>query len=312
MRRPVRPHVRRFRRLLLPPLLLAAACGRGPAGIGPATPSTTPPSPPELEAELRELLAGFGGSVGVYARRLETGEEVAIDADRLYPTASMVKVPLLIGLYRAVEEGSLDLDARLAYHDSLHYESEGDVANKLRPGETVALWQLAGLMIGNSDNTASLWIQGLVGGALVNRWLEGHGFEHTRVNSRVEGRQGDWEAYGWGQSTPREMARLLTMIREGRAVSEGASDAMYRLLSRSWWPYGATAPIPATVNVAAKAGAVSAARSEALLVNAPAGDYVLCIMTRDQEDTSWTTDNEGEALIRAVSAALWDRWGGEP
>ena len=305
-RRPVRS---RF--TFLPFFLLVAGCGRG-GGAAPSTPASPPGPASGLEAEVRARVEGFRGSVGVYARRLGTGEEVAIAADEVYPTASMVKVPLLIGLYGEVEEGRLDLDARLPYHDSLHYESEGDVANKLRPGETVALWQLAGLMIANSDNTASLWIQGLVGGDRVNRWLEGHGFEHTRVNSRVEGRRPDWEVYGWGQSTPREMARLLTLIRNGDAVSETASDAMYRLLSRSWWPYGATAAVPATVNVAAKAGAVSAARSEVLLVNAPAGDYVLCVMTREQEDTGWAPDNEGEALIRAVSEAVWARWGGAP
>jgi beta-lactamase class A len=84
---------------------------------------------------------------------------------------------------------------------------------------------------------------------------------------------------------------------------------MYRLLSRSWWPHGATSQIPAGVNVASKPGAVSAARSEVLVVNAPAGDYVLCVMTREQEDTSWTYENEGDALIRDVSAAVWRAWG---
>ena len=264
----------------------------------------------ELEAELQGLLDGFGGHVGVYARRLGTGAEVSIAADEIYPTASMVKVPLLIGLYEAAAEGRLDLDARLEYADSLYYESEEDLVNKLSAGSELSLWQLAVQMIVLSDNTASLWIQGLVGGGEVNEWLTERGFEHTRVNSRVDGRNGDWEVYGWGQSTPREMARLLTMIRNGAVVSEEASNEMYRLLSRSWWPDGATSVLPADVNVAAKPGAVSRARSEVLLVNAPAGDYVLCIMTREQEDARWERDNEGEALIRAVSGAVFEHWGG--
>lgn len=281
------------------PEVRPAGAGPGPAGSGEG-----------LEARLKEEIVGLGGHAGVYARNLITGEEVAIAADEVYPTASMVKVPLLIGLWAAVADGRLDLDDRLTYADSLHYESEADLLNKLRPGAEVSLWQLAVQMIVLSDNTASLWIQGLVGGANVNEWLAAHGLEHTRVNSRVDGRRGDWEVYGWGQSTPREMARLLIMIRNGEAVGEEASDAMYRLLSRSWWPHGATSVLPGDVNVAAKYGAVSDARSEVLLVDAPGGDYVLCVMTRGQEDTRWTPDNEGTALIRSASAMVFEAWGG--
>jgi beta-lactamase class A len=282
-----------------------------------------------LEAELRSLVKGFAGEIGVYARRLPGGNDevstvegasgpgsagaddvVAIAADEIYPTASMVKVPLLVGLMEAVEADELALEDRVVYDDSLFYPSEGDLVNKLRPGEEVSVENLAVQMIVRSDNTASLWIQGLVGGGTVNEWLAGHGFEHTRVNSRVEGRHGDWEVYGWGQSTPREMARLLVMIRDGDVVSPAASDWMYRLLSRAWYPDGATSRVPASVNVASKPGAVSAARSEVLVVNAPAGDYVLCIMTREQEDTSWTYENEGEVLIREVARVVWEAWGG--
>jgi beta-lactamase class A len=285
--------------------LLVPACTPPTMSGGPA-PSG---SAADLEQAIRALAADFDGQAGVYARHLETGVEVAVAADELYPTASMVKVPLLVGLWEAVTAGRLDMEARLPYHDSLFYESDGDLINKLRPGEQVSLWQLAVQMIVLSDNTASLWIQALVGGANVNEWLATHDFEHTRVNSRVDGRRGDWERYGWGQSTPREMARLLVMIRHGEAGSEAASDAMFRLLSRSHWPKGATSVLPAGVNVAAKPGAVSASRSEVLLVNAPAGDYVLCIMTREQADRRWTDDNEGDELIRSVSALVYDAFG---
>jgi beta-lactamase class A len=289
--------------------LITASCAGGPAIDGADPLPADGGTEIELEGELRVLLDGFGGEVGVYARRLGSGEEVSIAADEVYPTASMVKVPLLIGLYQAAEEGRLELDARVTYADSLYYGSEEDLLNKLTAGSEVSIWQLAVQMIVLSDNTASLWIQGLVGGGEVNEWLSERGFDHTRVNSRVEGRRGDWEAYGWGQSTPREMARLLVMIRRGEVVSEAASNEIYRLLSRSWWPDGATSVLPAEVNVAAKPGAVSRARSEVLLVNAPAGDYVLCIMTRDQTDARWERDNEGDALIRAVSRAVFERWG---
>jgi beta-lactamase class A len=57
-----------------------------------------------------------------------------------------------------------------------------------------------------SDNTASLWVQRLVGSAAINDWLAANGYDSTRVNSRVPGREADRTRMGWGQTTPREMA----------------------------------------------------------------------------------------------------------
>jgi beta-lactamase class A len=265
-----------------------------------------------LEARIEE----FNGDVGIYVRHLETGASVAIRADSLFPTASMIKLPILVTLYDQVERGLWDLDARLTYNDSLFYgdQDDDDIVNKMRPGETVTLSKLAFFMISTSDNTASLWIQGLVGGANVNRWLAEHGFESTRVNSRVEGREGDRESFGWGQTTPREIAELLVMVREGRAVSPRASSEMYRTLTDSYWDDEALSAIPPTVQAASKQGAVSASRSEVLLVNAPTGDYVFCVITNRQEDTGWEEDNEGFVLLRDVSRIVYEHFapGGDP
>jgi beta-lactamase class A len=180
----------------------------------------------------------------------------------------------------------------------------------MRPGETVTVSKLAFYMISISDNTASFWIQGLVTGEEVNRWLDKHGYEATRVNSRVEGRRENWRRYGWGQTTPREMAELLVSIREGRAVSREASEEMYRTLTNICWDDEALSVLPTTVQVASKQGAVSASRSEVLLVNAPRGDYVRCVITKNQEDRSWEEDNEGFVLLRDVSRIVYEHFEG--
>jgi beta-lactamase class A len=60
------------------------------------------------------------------------------------------------------------------------------------------------------------------------------------------------------------------------------------------------------VQAASKQGAVDASKSEVVLVNAPHGDYVFCVITKNQQDTRWETDNEGNVLIRKVSAMLWN------
>ena len=52
-------------------------------------------------------------------------------------------------------------------------------------------------------------------------------------------------------------------------------------------------------------GAVNQARSEVVLVHAPHGEYVYCVMTKNQKDESWERTNEGYTLLRTVGALLW-------
>lgn len=262
----------------------------------------------KLEATLQPLLEDFHGDVGVYVRHLPSGRSVAIGADELFPTASLIKVPIMLALFEKFNSGELDYRGSLVYRDSLLYAGE-DILGSFKDGERVAFSKVAMLMITTSDNTASLWCQSLAGtGTTINNWLEAHGIHQTRVNSRTAGREEAREEFGWGQTTPREMAELLVMIRERRAVSPAASDEMYRMLTRIYWNNEALSQIPPYVQAASKQGAVNRSRSEVVLVNAPAGDYVFCLITKNQQDESWEYTNEGYVLIRNVSRLLWQHF----
>lgn len=259
----------------------------------------------DLERSLRDAAAQVNGTVGIYVRHLGTGEEFAINADTLFPTASMIKVSILCGIFDKIEKGELDYHATMTYRDSLLYAGE-DILGSFRDSATISLSKLVMLMISTSDNTASLWLQSLAGtGTRINAWLDSSGFRTMRVNSRTPGREQMRSIYGWGVTTPREMAGLLTRIRQGRAVSPSADEEMYRVLSNIYWNGEALSEIPPTINAASKQGAVDRSRSEVVLVNAPHGDYVFSVITKDQDDTSWKYDNQGFVLLRTVSRLLW-------
>lgn len=293
--------------MLRPCLVLLAMLIATSARAQPTSPPDTRPDA-ELQDKLERVVDGFQGDVGFYVRHLATGQTAARNADTLFPTASMIKVPILLKTFDAIEQGRLRYDQMLTYRDSLYYPGV-DLLGHFEDGEEVALNKLVMLMLTMSDNTASLWLQHLCGtGTAINDWLAAHGFDKTRMNSRTPGRQGDWERYGWGQTTPREMAELLVMIREGRAVSPAASEEMYRALTRTFWDDEALSQLPPTVQAASKQGAVDRSRSEVVLVNAPSGDYVFTVITKNQADTSWTPDNEGFQLIRDVSRTTWQHF----
>ena len=288
-------------------LLLALLCAAAP--LRPCAAQTTPANArPDraLQRQLEEAVRGFDGRVGVYVRHLKTNRVAMIDADSAYPTASMIKVPILVATFDAIEQGKLQFTQQLLYTDSLGYEDEDELVYLLRDSSTVRLSWMATLMMSFSDNTAALWLQYLSGtGVVINEWLEHHGFQVTRMNSRTPGRREIWQKYGWGMTSPREMSELVVMIREGKAVSPAASQEMYRHLTRSYWTDVALSQVPPWVQAASKQGFVSRSRSEVVLVNAPHGDYVFSVITKEQADTSSGPDNAGTALIRRVSAILW-------
>lgn len=291
------------------PLLLLALLAAAP--LRAQSPPPAAHTDPVLAATLDSLARGFHGRVGIYVRHLPTGRSAVMNADSVFPTASLIKVPILLTLFDQVERGRLDLDARVPYPDTLNYRyvESTDVVGYMTAGDTLPVSELAFLMLTVSDNVASLWIQALVGGgAAVNEWLGTNGFAHTRVNSRTPGREAARSVYGWGQTTPREMAEALVMIREGRAVSPRASERMYRMLTNSYWKDVAVSQLPPGVQAATKQGFVDRSRSEVLLVNAPSGDYVLAVITADQADESYGADNEGHRLIRAVSRAVYQHF----
>ncbi|GAA3974159.1 serine hydrolase [Mucilaginibacter dorajii] len=258
----------------------------------------------KLTTKIAEAVKGFHGQVGIYVHNLKTGKTVALNADTLFPTASMIKVSIQCGVMDKIDKGELKYNQKLVYRDSLLYAGE-DILGSFKNGDTIQLSKVAMLMITMSDNTASLWLQKLAGSDYINDWLQQNGFKVMRVNSRATGREAIRKIYGWGVSTPYEMCRLFTMIRNGEAVSPAASERMYRNMGRIYWDEHALSQIPPYVHTISKQGAVDESRSETVLVNAPHGDYVFSIITNHNADQSWGATNEAGLLIKKISALLW-------
>jgi beta-lactamase class A len=259
----------------------------------------------KLDKLVRQAVTGFHGSVGVYIKYLPTGKTVELNADSLFPTASMVKLPILFGIMQKINHGELSYHQTLIYRDSLLYAGE-DILGSFKDREQIALSKLLMLMLSTSDNTASLWLQSLAGsGTTINALLDSLGYHKTRVNSRTPGRETDRDIYGWGQTTPREMAMFFEKIWHRQMLNPAASDRMLRLLGRNYWDEEALSQIPPYIFVACKNGAVDASRSESMLVMAPHGAYLLSVITKNQTDTRWDSDNEGWVLARRLSGLLY-------
>ncbi|QNL48683.1 serine hydrolase [Olivibacter sp. SDN3] len=260
----------------------------------------------KLQHALEKMIKSFKGTAGVYVYNLKTGEKASVNADTIFPTASIVKVPILVGLFDKIDQGEFKYHEELVYHDSIKYGGSG-LMQFFKDSTKTDLSTLAALMITYSDNTTSLWCQSLAGGGeAINHLMDDYGFPNTKVNSRTKGREEIWKKYGWGQTTPREMAKLLIKIRNGEIINPAASERMYRLLTNIYYDEYALSQIPPYIQTASKQGMVNDSRSELFMVNAPSGDYVCYIATKNLKDQSWKVNNEAWKLARKISAYLWN------
>ena len=269
----------------------------------------------KLQGNIEEVIWGFNGDIGIYVKNLRSGKTVSINADTIFPTASIVKVPILIGIMDKIQRGELAYDSTLVYKDSLLYEGE-DILGSFKNDEKILLKKVMMLMLTTSDNTASLWLQSLAGkGIRINEILDSLGLVYTRINSRTPGRENNRTQYGWGQTTPKEMGVIFEKIYRNEIFSAAACDRMMRSLGRNYWDLNeAISQIPPYIEVFSKNGCVNAVRSEVLLVNAPHNPYIFCIFTKNNKDTQWTHANEAWTMARKISLMLWryfekkDKW----
>lgn len=260
----------------------------------------------KLQKQVEELTRNFKGDIGIYIHDLKHNRIVSINADTIFPTASVVKIPILIGIMSKIQTGELNYHQRLMFTDSLLYREGDDILSDFKDSSTIELSKVMMLMITISDNCASLWLQGLCGGGTkINLLLDSLGLKATRVNSRTPGRENYRNLYGWGQTSPREIATLMEQIVKGEVISKELSEKMLRLLGRQYWDEEALSQIPAGVFVADKNGAVDESRNEVMYVNAKKNPYLLTIFTKNNKDRSWEANNEAWVLIRKLSALLW-------
>lgn len=260
----------------------------------------------KLTLHLQQIIKDFHGDIGICIKNLRTGKTVTLNADTIFSTASIVKVPILVGVMEKIKKGELGYDSSFTYKDSLLYAGS-DILGSFKNNERISLKNLIMLMLTTSDNTASLWLQSIAGsGTRINQLMDSLGLPNTKVNSRTPGRETNRINYGWGQTTPREMAKLFEKIYRKEVFSSDICGRILRCLGRNYWDEEALSQIPPTIEVFSKNGAVNASRSEVLLVNAHKNPYLLSVFTQNNIDQRWENNNEAWVLTRKISKLVWD------
>jgi beta-lactamase class A len=266
-----------------------------------ATPAVAGPKEDALWARLRarleRLQEGVDGVVGLSVKDLKTGATIEVLPDEPFPQASVIKLAVLYELYRQAEDGRIDL-AEVTRPPAVRVGG-GGVLQQLGPAVSLTWRDVAVLMMGWSDNAATNVLIERLGMDAVNRRLDALGLPRTRLRRRMM----DLEAARRGEenvSTPAEMRRLIEAIHAGAGLSPERSRDI-RAVAATPKATEFRKPLPETVVVLDKDGELEAVRAAAAVVDLPGRPYSVTIMT-----SYLRRDAEGEALIRDVSAALFE------
>ncbi|MGE5815742.1 MAG: serine hydrolase [Acidobacteriota bacterium] len=281
-----------------------------------------------LEARINAIAAGFRGRIGVFAKNLESGETVAINADERFPTASVIKLAVLVEAYQQIEQGKLKASDHLVLHDSDKVGiGDSGTVNELHDGTELTIQDLLNLMVVVSDNTATNLLVGRIGTAAANARMGTLGLKNTRI-FRPTFRDGHPDCcpeleheFGLGMSTPRDMGILMELIATGRAVGSGASKQMFEILRRQQDTNMIPRRLPgnAGVIVANKTGTDEEKQPDAsgfkghihndvAIVKTPGATWVLAIFTRRGQSPYWTAENEALTTGAEISKAVYETW----
>ncbi len=288
-----------------------------------------------LQTHVEVLGAAVDGIVGVYARDLTSGAEVALNADMVFPLASVVKIPILYELYRQAEAGTIDLAARIPLAVD-HLVPGSGVLQDLDPGLAPTVRDLATLMITVSDNVATDRILHLVGRAGVEATMRGLGLGSIAIPMTIRGilyntvgldetnpahtydlyqqrsreKYIDWQCRAYGDAdnnvaSPRDLGRLLADIAQRQTLAAPSYGAMIDILKRQKYNTILPLHLPEGVEVAHKTGSLRGIRNDVGIVYAPAGPYLIAVCAKRLADAV-----AGSAALAQISRAVWERFVG--
>ena len=312
------------RTLVLLSLLLAG----GFAGAqSPTAQTPVAKNPASLQSTVDAIAAQHRGKVALFAQDLKTGQTVGLHPDEPVQTASVIKLTILYEAIEQVREGKAHLEDPITLRKEDQVLGSGVLPFFDTPLK-LTLKDVLTMMIIVSDNTATNLAIDHLGLSNINARIQKLGLKDTYLYKKVykpaEGPMpADQKRFGLGKTTPREMAEVMRKIVTCDLAEPGAPvrpedrqlcGVMLHMLRNQFYRGG----IPRYVEevdsteagsaIANKTGALDAVRNDVAAIASKNGLLILSIFTYDNQDHSWSSDNEGELTIAKLAKAIATAW----
>jgi beta-lactamase class A len=291
-------------------IVLLAAVGAG-AQISPAT---TPATAAALDQRVRAEVAQFKGKVSFFAKNLDTGAVYQLGGDDRVPTASTIKLAIMVEAFARVAAGKAKWTDELVLTKDKKVGGSG-ILNEFADGLRLTFRDGVTLMMIMSDNTATNLVIDTLTADAVNARMEALGFKETRLMRRVfgggeslEGKKEENKRFGLGRTTPHELVTLMERLERGEIVNAAASQEMLDLMKREQGTNGIWRA-DWRLTKATKSGALDALRSNVGILYHPRGRIALAITCNEMPEPDWTVDNPALLLMSRLSEILLDGLG---
>jgi beta-lactamase class A len=252
----------------------------------------------KLETRVEEIGARLDGVMGVAILDLSDGRILLRNADRVFPTASSIKIAILLELYRQDQEARAGAKGKAKLDDLYIFDpkdlvEDSQIMAGLTAGVTrVTIRDLAQFVVAVSDNAATNVLIDRLGMQNVNATLRNLGLTKTMLRRKMidiaAARRGDENV-----ATPQEMARLLELIYKGKALNNELTDELIKQLKTLKKDSYLSYELPADVELADKPGSLDAVRNDSGIVFTPNRPFAISVMT--------AYDRDEKAAERAIS-----------
>jgi beta-lactamase class A len=254
----------------------------------------------KLDTRVGEAVEKFDGVIGVAILDLTDGRAILKNADSVFPTASSIKIAILLELYRQEQSGKAKLNDVYTF-DAKDLVEDSQIMTGLTPGVTkVTNRDLAQFMVAVSDNAAANVLIDRIGMQNVNATLKSLGLTKTILRRKMmdvaAARRGDENV-----STPPEMARLLETIYKGKALNADLTAAMIKQLKTFKKDSWLSTDLPPDVEVADKPGGLEGVRTDSGIVFAKNRPFAISVMTSSVRDGRAAERAIGEIALAAFN-----------
>ena len=296
----------RIAALLVNVMALSVSLLAAPASLGDEPSAVQKPTESvELKRFIQPLVDKHAGKVAVVIRHLDTGELFAHQANEPMPTASLIKFPVMIEVYRQADSGKVNLDQPLNLREEDKVPGSGILTPHFSAGTRVSLRDAVRLMIAYSDNTATNLVLDQVGLDSVGETMASLNAPNTKIYAKVFRRDTSIapdksRQYGLGSTTAAEMVQLLVALHKRELVSDAACQQMLAHLASCQDNTKLLRDLPVGTKMAHKTGSVSQARCDAGILNTPTGPVAICVLTAQNEDRRFTNDNAAVRLMGEI------------
>ncbi|MGQ9836882.1 MAG: serine hydrolase [Cyanobacteriota bacterium] len=254
---------------------------------------------PALQERLLALAAQPGLTAGALFWDVETGNFAGVQLDQAFPAASVIKIPILLAFFRAVETGQVQMDEMLTLRDDLK-GGEAGVLQTRAIGSQVSALEAATLMSTISDNFATnLLIDRLGGQEALNQKFRQWGLQHTQISSWLP------DLEGTNTSSPRDIIWLLSQVEQGRMLNRRNRDRFLDILWRTQRPSYFHPHLSQEVRIAHKTGTLRSVVGDAGIIDLPNGRRYLAAVWVKRETPN---DTRAEELIANLSQAAYEYW----